>query len=290
MNKFRITLLALGAGLVGSAWAADPPSPADSLPKVEVTAVRQDLAEKSYRKLLKAMDMFQAWHADHPGTSMRFRIFARRAGVDLHDLAVDIIDRETGGRTRVDVAPDGSFTVPVIASARDDDAVVRASFPDDQLAWRVIVRHDADDPAQVRLGDALEACRIDVDAADLARKVWTPAALLIRKSGVDLCTFHSAVVDGFAERPVFAVHLHSGTRHGAVMSDRLHLGSLPAAMAELVDATDVLRDREYAVPDGEDHWPDDTVLEFSYADADPGQALARSGPASAPRAQEETTR
>jgi hypothetical protein len=259
------------AAVAAAASAADPSTPPVDAPPAEqhvlVTSDHPDVAEKSYRRLLKAHAVFEDWQRTHLGTTLRLRLYARKQGVDLSRLVMFLLDPETGERTPVPVAPDGAFDVPVIDALREHDAVLRTNLPPGDLAWRFQVVRDGVDPRHRLLGDLREECQLELATDALARTVLTPIGHALRAAGNDLCGSSLTHWDSIAERPVFAVHLSWAGQRFSLMSDRLHLGTMLPVMAGLSDAGYALRDRDWTVhaPDDGD-WPDDTAVDIVYAD------------------------
>lgn len=251
-----------------AARAADPAAPAPGVQQVVVTADHPEVAEKSYRRLLKAMVVFEDWRRDHPDAVLRLRVYARKDGVDLAKLRMYLLDPETGERTPVPVEADDGFTVPRVESLREHDAVLRTNLPPGDLAWRFQVVRDGVDPRHRVLGDIREECRLEVATGALARTVVPPPFALMRAAGVDLCMLTASHWDSIAERPVFAVHFTAGERRASLPSQRLHLETTPSMMAPLGDGTYALRDRDWTAHDGGDgdDWPDDTQVDIVYAD------------------------
>ncbi|MGN6525082.1 MAG: hypothetical protein ACTHL8_01725 [Burkholderiaceae bacterium] len=258
------------AAVAARAAAAVPPADAAPLPEeqhVLVTSDHPDVAEKSYRRLLKARGIFEEWQRSHPGTALRFRVYARKDGVDLSKLVMFLLDPETGDRTPVPLAPDGGFDVPVVDGLREHDAVLRTNLPPGDLAWRFEVARPGLDLRHRVLGDLREQCELQLASDALARTILTPVGHALIAAGDDLCSSSITHWDEIAERPVFAVHLSWGEHRFSLMGDRLHLAGMPAVMAPLADGGYALRDRDWTVhaPDDGD-WPDETAVDIVYTD------------------------
>jgi hypothetical protein len=276
--------LAVAAGAAhADAAATPPPAGAASTPgeqHVLVTSGHPDVAEKSYRRLLKARGVFEAWQRTHPGTTLRFRVYARKDGVDLSKLVMFLLDPETGDRTPVPVAPDGGFDLPVVDALREHDAVLRTNLPPGDLAWRFEVARAGVDLRHRVLGDLREQCELQLASDALARTILTPVGHALVAAGDDLCRSSIAHWDEIAERPVFAVHLSWGGHRYSLMGDRLHLDGMLPVMAPLSDAGYALRDRDWIVhaPDDGD-WPDEAAVDIVYTDdAAPAPADASAAP------------
>lgn len=224
------------------------------------------MEQKSYRDLLAAMDRFEPYRGVHAGSQLRFRIYQRKEGVDFAQLRAWILDPEDGSRVELTIAADGSFTVPVLAAQRDHDAVVRTNMPDGMLAWAVEVKRAGDDERHHLLGDLREACLLDVDFAHLARGVKLPAFYALDAVAANICLVRGVEGGFYAEKPVFSVHLTSGNRHAALLSDRLHGALSPPVFNPLLDWPYLLRDRFFQSPLNDASWPDETAVDVIYTD------------------------
>src|SRR5581483_9465847 len=99
------------------------PAPASTtaLPPVEVRALR-DPAEKSYRKIVRGMDVFDRKQGLAPKASLRFRLLPRSRDTDMQGIALDIVGDTVN--IPVDVARDNTFALERSQRALEEDAVV----------------------------------------------------------------------------------------------------------------------------------------------------------------------
>src|ERR1035437_9579375 len=187
--------------------------------------------------MLAAMEQFEAYQHKFPDAELRFRVYPRKDETDMSQLLVFIADRQAGTHVGIDVAPDGSFTLPVLEDARQHDADVRTNMLDGRLAWYIQIQRAGVDPRHRVLGDIREACRLELGGANLSRTI-KPPALYALAAVTDACTFHSVIWGAFAERPVFAVHLTHGNQHDSLVSDHFYGANAPSVLNPLLDFTD----------------------------------------------------
>ena len=93
--------------------------PAGALPSVTVTATR-DPVEKSYRKMISGMDLFERLHGTAPNATLRFKLLPRRPNTDVDHIVLEVVG--TTFSYRVPVAPDHTFTLERNGKALDEDA------------------------------------------------------------------------------------------------------------------------------------------------------------------------
>jgi hypothetical protein len=278
----RSSILARLAGWLGTAALAtgahaQAPTP-DETQHVQVTASMGPREEHAYADLLDAMNQFTAWQAAHLGARLRFRVQARRDPAVAQGLQVYVADPVDHTRTVLPLAPGGRFELPVSEAWRAHRASVRTDRPDGSLAWSVEVTHEGDDEHVRRLGDLREECHLDLYAATLVRGIKTPSFYAL-KPLVNLCQNRLVGWLGYADHPVFAVHVEDGRRHESLRGDYVHGGDASVIpMGALLDWTDLLRDRVYVVHTlmADSGWSDETRLTLVFAD-DPPQPDQGSG-------------
>jgi len=274
---FRPLLVAALGAAASAALAAGPMPPEQAPQHVDVSAHEQPMDEKSYRDLLSAMVHFEPYRATHPDARLLFRIYQRKPGIDMTQLRAWIVDPEDRSRVELAVDADGSFTVPVLEAQRAHDAVVRTNMPDGMLTWMVEVKRGNDDSRHHLLGDLREACWLDVDYAHLGRTLKLPAFYLLDAAVSNVCLLRGIGWGAYADKPVFAVHLSAGQRHGALLADSIH-GTKVSPFCPIADTCYTLRDRVYASPLNDSSWPDETSVDVVYTD-DPDEPPATGGEA-----------
>jgi hypothetical protein len=247
-------------------------------PAITVTAVRNPV-DKSYRKMIRGMELFEELRALAPAAALRYKLLPRKPNTNMDEieLAVDA----NSFTIPVAVAPDRSFTLERNQKALDEDASVTSNRKALSMTWRAEVRTPGLPPDTRRLGDLRLECHVGMEA-DLVsndRKYFLfrpPANSVLRQRGY--CERGKSRYLYFAERPVYRVTLVSGARREVLPVEDLYAGlsrgeiskdELPYCDCE------ALLDRAYFLPLGDRSWPDDTLVEFEYMD---GQAARSDDP------------
>jgi hypothetical protein len=134
---------------------------AQEVPSVTVRATR-DPVDKSYRKMIAGMDLFEQRHALAPQATLRFQLLPRLPRTTLDDVTLRI----AGDSLTLPVAtdPDHTFTLPRNAQAWQEDAALIANRKTTSLTWRVQVRSPGVPPGLRRLGDLRLECLVGVKA------------------------------------------------------------------------------------------------------------------------------
>lgn len=225
--------------------------------------------EKSYRKMLRGMDLFERKHAMAPNAPLRFKLLPRQAGTDM-----DRINLEVMGETVdivVPIAPDHTFTLERNKLAADENAQLIPNRKKQSMTWRVDIRTPGLPQDTRRLGDLRLECQVGMEAG------------LVSDGGGLLDGFARALMDTpaycereaprylfFTDRPLFSVTMVSGERRRILPVEDLYAGASddPRLKSDLpICDCEVLVDRTYVLPLGDLSWPDDTRIEFEYMDA-----------------------
>jgi hypothetical protein len=247
-------------------------------PAITVTAVRNPV-DKSYRKMIRGMELFEELRALAPAASLRYKLLPRKPNTNMDEieLAVDA----NSFTIPIAVAADRSFTLERNQKALDEDASVTSNRKALSMTWRAEVRTPGLPPDTRRLGDQRLECHVGMEA-DLVsndRKSFLfrpPANSVLRQRGY--CERSKSRYLYFAERAVYRVTLVSGARREVLPVEDLYAGlsrgeiskdELPYCDCE------ALLDRAYFLPLGDRSWPDDTLVEFEYMD---GQAARSDDP------------
>jgi hypothetical protein len=267
-------LLVRGAAMVALAIAActivlaqQKPKPGGTaLPPVTITAPsRGDPVEKSYRKMVRGMDLFERLHAMAPNAPLRFRLLPRKRDTDMDHIALEVIGDTVD--IPIAAAPDRTFTLPRDRKAWDENAVVSPNRRKQSMTWRSDIRTPGLPPDTRRLGDLRLECEVGIEA-DLVsnnHSVIGAIANLFADSGY--CKRKDARYLFFADRALFSVTLTAGNRSEVLPIDKLYAmaiddpdlkGDLPFCDCE------VLVDRTYYLPLGDASWPDDALVRFDY--------------------------
>ena len=251
---------------------AQPAKDAPVLPSVTVTAkANRDPVEKSYRRIIRGVDLFEAQHDLAPAASLRFKLLVRKRDTDMQQIEMNVMG------TRVDfpvaIAPDNTFTLERNQRALDEDAQVVPDRKARSMTWRTDIRTPGLPPNVRRLGDLRLECRVGMEAGLISESV----SLVARIAGALVRPFVNtpAYCDKldpqylfFAERPLFSVALVDGARREVLPISRLYGGASEERDDEDRSGCDceLLVDRTYFMPLGDRSWSDDTRVEFEYMD------------------------
>jgi len=238
------------------------------LPTVTVTAkANRDPVEKSYRKIIRGMDLFEAQHSLAPAASLRFKLLARRRDTDMQQIEINVIGNSVD--FLVPLAPDNTFAMERNKVAFDEDAQVVPDRKARSMTWRTDIRTPGLPPHTRRLGDLRLECRVGMEAGLISESV----SLVGRIAGALVSNFvntpaYCDKVDPqylfFADQPLFGVTLVAGARREALPIHRLYGGASEERDDEDRSGCDceLLVDRTYFMPLGDRSWPDDTLVEF----------------------------
>jgi hypothetical protein len=235
---------------------------------VHVTALR-DPVDKSYRRMVAGMDHFEKRHGLAPAAALRFKLLPRNRGTRMEDVEVAIV--ADSFEVPVAVAPDRTFTLERNAQALKENASVRPNRKKQTLTWRAEIRTPGLAPGTRRLGDLRLECEVGMVARLISN--YRPSMIGYLSSlfaeGPAYCERPEPRYLFFADRPIWAVTLVSGTRRETLPVDRLYAGASrdPDWKADLKYCDcEVLVDRTYFMPLDDRSWPDDTRVEFEYMD------------------------
>lgn len=269
--------LGMAIALAAGAAAAQPspqgpqgPRPAGSLGSVTVTALGNPV-EKSYRKMVAGMDLFERMHALAPQAPLRFRLLPRKPNTNMMDVDLEVIGRSFS--YEVPVAPDRSFALTRDPKAIAEDAVVSPNRRQLTMTWRTDIRTPGLPAGTRRLGDLRLECLVGIESGLVSNSnpiiekfsnlVTSPASYCGRKDAKYLF---------FADRPIFSVTMVSGSRREVLPIDQLYAQASddPGLKADLPFCDcEVLLDRTYFLPLGDASWPDDTLVQFESMEGGP---------------------
>jgi len=237
------------------------------LPTVTVGAMR-DPVDKSYRKMLKGMDLFEEKRSMAPNASLRYKLLPRQRDTNMDGIELNIVgDTVT---IPVPVASDHTFTLERHRNALDEDASVMPNRKAHSMTWRAEIRTPGLPPNTRRLGDLRLECHVGMEAdlvSNVLPVIGQAANFVLRMLGY--CNKSEVHYLFFAERPLFSVTMVAGTRREILSVDELYAGASydPLSKADLTYCDcQVLLDRTYFLPLGDRSWPDDTLVEFEYMD------------------------
>lgn len=237
------------------------------LPSVTVTAkANPDPVEKSYRKMVSGMNLFDKLRALSPNGELRFKLLPRRRDTDMKSIEIEVLG--SNAALPVAIAPDYTFTLPRDKQALDEDAQVTPNRKAQTMTWRTEIRTPGLPPDTRRLGDLRLECQVGMEAGLVSggRSFFGRLTSAVFESPA-YCERNDPRYLFFADRPLFSVALASGPRRMILPVNKLYAGaSMDSALKNDLPACDceVLVDRTYELPLGDRSWPDDTLVEFEY--------------------------
>lgn len=246
--------------------AALAQAPAKQLGSVTVTGMAHPV-EKSYRRMVEGMDLFERMHALAPNAQLRYKLLPRKRGTNMDDIQLEVVGNTFS--TRVPVAPDRTFTLPRDPTAWAENAAVLPNRRELTMTWRTEIRTPGLPPGTRRLGDLRLECLVGIQAGLVSN---TSSKLMQQLSGLltdpfRYCGQKYARYLFFADRPVFSVTLVAGNRREVLPIDALYASASddPGLPQDLPFCDcEVLVDRTYFLPLGDKSWPDDTLVQFEY--------------------------
>ena len=238
---------------------------------IVVTAIRNPV-DKSYPRMVRGMDLFDRRHAMAPHATLRYRLLPRKRTTNMSGIDMRIVADTF--EIPVPVASDGTFVLERNPQALREKASVRPNRKAETMTWRADVRTPGLPAGTRRLGDLRLECRVGMEAGLVSQYPSLMGRLLdALPDGPALCEQRDAPYLFFADRPLFAVTLRAGARKETLSVDQLYAGTAHGlAPREDLNHCDceVLLDRAYYLPLGDQSWPDDTVVELDYMDT-PGR-------------------
>ncbi len=266
-----IALLALPAMLAlfaaplspASAQAQEAPAP----PRVTVRATR-DPVDKSYRKMIAGMDLFEQRHALAPQARLRFQLLPRLPNTTLDGVTLRVAGDNVTLPVQID--SDYTFTLERSPQAWQEDAALIANRKTTSLTWRVQVRSPGVPPGLRRLGDLRLECLVGVKAGLLSNNsAWFAWLDELLQEPERICNAADGNYLFFSERPLFGVTLQDGARSGMLPFAKLYAGGTQTPDSLPFCDCQVLLDRSYYAPLWDRSWSDDTLLSFDDMAGDP---------------------
>ncbi len=265
-----LRLIAIGAAacLFSNACGAQQAAPAS--PSVTVSTVRHPV-DKSYRKIVRGMDLFEKMHALAPDASLRFKLLPRLQDTQMDGIVLKVVGDSMS--IPVPVAADRSFALERNAQMLKEDAAVIPNRKVDSMTWRADIHTPGLPPGTRRLGDLRLECRVGVEAGLISQGLPVIGQIAgALNSLTDPCGSANVSYYFFTERPLFSVTLVHGARRVILPVERLYGGASESGMSKSTLKyfdVQVLVERSYFAPLGDRSWPDDTLLEFEYMDDAP---------------------
>ena len=251
--------------------AATPQEPSvatpDATQAVFVNAMR-DPVNKSYRRMLKGMELFEKNRAVAPGASLRYKLLPRQADTRMDGIVLEVVAETI--TIPVPVAADRTFTLEIDPIAVAENAAVMPNRKASSLTWRTEIRTPGLAANMRRLGDLRLECRVGIEAGLVSNTLPVIGRIAELFTG-DFCSGSDTPYLFFADRPLFGVTMVSGSRREVLSVDDLYAGvgygRVSTSDLAYCDCQ-VLVDRSYFLPLGDGSWPDDTLIEFEYMDSD----------------------
>ena len=251
--------------------AAQQPTAGQLAPVTISAQANRDPVEKSYRKMVRGMDLFERQRNLSPQGVLRFKLLTRKRDTSLNNLDLLVLSERV--ELPVPIAPDQTFTLPRHPQALAEDAQVTPNRKFLTMTWRTDIRTPGLPSNTRRLGDLRLECQVGMEAG------------LISNSSTFVGRLTSAVIDTpaycdrpapqylfFADRPLFSVTLVNGPRREVLALDKLYAGASddPSLTGDLPYCDcEVLLDRTYVLPLGDRSWPNDTLVEFDFMEDTP---------------------
>ncbi len=243
----------------------------DVQPKVLVPSILNPV-DKSYRKMVDGMDVFERNHHLAPAAALRFRLMPRKTDVDMHGIVLKVIGNATA--INVPLAADNSFALERNQDMLEQDAAVIPDRKADSMTWRAMVRTPGLPENTRRMGDLRLECLVGMSAGLVSKYSVVTNGLrrLSNMNGLG-CNLSSMNYLLFAERPLFSVTLRDGDRSEILPFFMLYAGGAQFSEQQLAMCDcQVVQDRTYRVPMSDQSWSNDTLVQFEYMDEAPAQA------------------
>ncbi len=251
--------------------AAQQPGPKVEMPAVTISGkANPNPVEKSYRRMLKGLDLFARQRGQSPDAELRFKLLPRKRGTDMQAITLAVVGDTVD--FLVPIAGDHTFTLPRDALALQEDAQVVPNRRALSMTWRTDIRTPGLPPDTRRLGDLRLECKVGMEAGLISNS----SSFIGRLASAALdtpayCDKPAPLYLFFADRPLFSVTLVSGKRREVLAIDKLYANASddPGLRDNLPYCDcEVLVDRTYVLPLGDLSWPDDTRVEFDYMDGE----------------------
>jgi len=225
--------------------------------------------DKSYRKMVQGMDLFEQEHARAPQAELRYRLLPRKRSTSMDGIELAVV--ADSFEVPVPLRADNTFVLERNRAALREDASVRPNRKVDTMTWRADVRTPGLPGDTRRLGDLRLECMVGMESALVSRYPSLLDRIVDRlEDPRQFCGRANVPYLFFADRPLFSVTLSDGNRkqtlsidqlYGQVGKDRDPTGALRHCDCE------ALLDRTFIVPLGDRSWPDDTLVRFEYMDS-----------------------
>jgi hypothetical protein len=239
-HSFVLALCLLLACAPGRAAAPD-----DAVPSVQVPGIKTPEL-RSYRSVVAGLDAFDEGHALAPAVpELHFRLRPNSGGAlsPTEGLALRIVGDD--GSTPIPIAADGVFSVPRLQSAYDSDAILVLNRKKGQFHGMVDIRSPGLPEHVRRLGDMRLECKVTVAIVKSEISFLARAAINTLMMTGDWCAKKDVNLSFSSPAPLASATLTSGDRKR----------DLPFGQGK----------SDYLVPLGDSGWPDDALIELSFA-------------------------
>ena len=195
-----------------------------ALPPVTVTAQATDPVEKSYRRMIRGLDLFERLRpAMALNAELRFKLLPRRHNTDVDHILLEIV--ASSFAYPVDINPDRTFILQRDAKALREDAVVSPNRKKMTMTWRTDIRTPGLPPNTRRLGDLRLECLVGLESGLVSNtSAFFPVASLF-SDPKSYCEKKDTQYLFFADRPLFGVALVAGARRESLPIDKLYAGA-----------------------------------------------------------------
>jgi hypothetical protein len=245
--------------------------------RVTISALR-DPVDKSYRDMIKGMDVFEKFKHLSPNGVLRFKFVRRQKDTVMEDIVLKVVGESKV--TRVPVASDHTFVLERDQTAYEEDASVRPNRKEGSLTWRADIRTPGLPLNTRRLGDLRLECRVGIAAGlrsegypfmRMMRTITAP----MRAALPSVCERLSNHYPFFSETPLFSVTLKDGARQQVLSINWLY--SIVKFDHDVIDNRGyydegIRLDHTYTVPLDDLSWSDDTLVEIEEMDTPPSKA------------------
>jgi len=207
----------LAAAVVAEAQETTSPEPAPqaepAVQSVEVSGMKNP-EFKPYRQMLKGIDAFDQFRELAPAAPLKFQLVSDSTPIAFDKVTLRIAGENTAVPLAVDT--DGTFVLPRLTAAADDNAEIISNLRKGLLRWRSDI-HSPNVPANARrLGDLRLECEIGwaINRQDMS---FVARSSLSMMGG--LCHAKMVGLRYQAPRPLAGVSLVSGERKLALQID-----------------------------------------------------------------------
>lgn len=271
IRHIPLRVFALMLAMTCSVATAQPTPRSTQIPSVTVAAkANPNPVEKSYRKMVQGMELFEREHERAPLATLRFKLLPRKQGTDMNSVTLAVVG-DTVDYT-VPIASDHTFTLKRDAVALAEDAQVVPNRKKLTMTWRTDIRTPALPANTRRLGDLRLECRVGMEAGLISNSTTLLGKLTSALFDTPAyCDKQAPMYLFFADQPLASVALVDGQRRQTWSFDKLYAQASDAT--ELRDNLpycdcEAMLNRTYVLPLGDKSWPDDSIVEFEYLQKD----------------------